>query len=199
MASKSGLRRAISPRWRRRRGRRLDRRSEPAGLFHAGLLGFDQCAGVIIPRQWILPLEDIEAAGGALIEAQKTGMEETGRLAAPGEAEPPSPSPSRGEIARRSPDFEPMDDGGFEGPPHPSGTAGEDAGSSQEASQRLLRRTPLPASTRTPIPVAPAVIPLVHAPDDPGPEPQAQNGTGPQSSDEPAADNWTRIRHLFRS
>jgi hypothetical protein len=43
------------------------------------------------------------------------------------------------------------------------------------------------------------VIPLVHAPDDPGPEPQAQNETGPQSGDEPAADNWTRIRHLFRS
>jgi hypothetical protein len=46
------------------------------------------------------------------------------------------------------------------------------------------------------IPVAPAVIPLVHAPDDPGPE--ITNGKGREASEEPPADNWTRIRQLFR-
>ncbi len=52
--------------------------------------------------------------------------------------------------------------------------------------------------TLAPIPVAPAVIPLVHAPDDPGPEADSFNGRGRNGSEEPPADNWTRIRQLFR-
>jgi HemY protein len=181
--------------------RALHARRDPAwtadGFVSERWLPVSPVTGRLDAFEWKDPLAGDDHAG-ALIEAQKTGMEETGRLAAPVEAAPPSPSPSRGEIARHSPDFDAMAEGGGEGPSHPASPAGEDAVSSQEASPRLLRRMPLPASTRTPIPVAPAVIPLVHAPDDPGPEPQAQNETGPQPSDEPAADNWTRIRHLFR-
>jgi HemY protein len=52
--------------------------------------------------------------------------------------------------------------------------------------------------TLAPIPVAPAVIPLVHAPDDPGPEADSFNGRGRNGSEEPPTDNWTRIRQLFR-
>src|SRR5262245_29967980 len=46
-------------------------------------------------------------------------------------------------------------------------------------------------------PVVPAVIPLVHAPDDPGP-----NGEGaaePEVEPPPPSDGWRRIRTLFRS
>jgi hypothetical protein len=49
---------------------------------------------------------------------------------------------------------------------------------------------------RAVIPLAPAVIPLVHAPDDPGPEPESQIEPVPES--EPPADNWSKIRQLFR-
>jgi HemY protein len=63
----------------------------------------------------------------------------------------------------------------------------------EEEVERPARRRELKA-----IPVAPAVIPLVHAPDDPGPEPEITNGKGHDASEEPAADNWTRIRQLFR-
>jgi HemY protein len=67
------------------------------------------------------------------------------------------------------------------------------SGEAEEQMEPLARRRPLKA-----LPVAPPVIPLVHAPDDPGPEPEITNGKGRNGSEEPPADNWTRIRQLFR-
>ena len=49
---------------------------------------------------------------------------------------------------------------------------------------------------RAVIPLAPAVIPLVHAPDDPGPEAQSQ--IEPEPEPEPSTDSWSKIRQLFR-
>ncbi len=46
-------------------------------------------------------------------------------------------------------------------------------------------------------PVEP-VIPLVHAPDDPGPESAADVDPVPEPANEPAGDAWQRIRGLFR-
>jgi HemY protein len=45
--------------------------------------------------------------------------------------------------------------------------------------------------------VAPAVIPLVHAPDDPGPNGETQLEPAPEPAP-PPADGWSRIRALFR-
>jgi HemY protein len=45
--------------------------------------------------------------------------------------------------------------------------------------------------------VAPAVIPLVHAPDDPGPNGEAEVEPAPEPAP-PPADGWSRIRALFR-
>jgi HemY protein len=45
--------------------------------------------------------------------------------------------------------------------------------------------------------VAPAVIPLVHAPDDPGPNGETEAEPAPEPSP-PPADGWSRIRALFR-
>ena len=47
-------------------------------------------------------------------------------------------------------------------------------------------------------PVAPAVIPLVHAPDDPGPNADPQPEPEPET-DAPPAEGWRRIRALFKS
>jgi HemY protein len=77
----------------------------------------------------------------------------------------------------------------------------EAGGPSQpEQPTRGAARAERPRRRRTfaPIPVPPAVIPLVHAPDDPGPDPETHNGQGRKPSEEPATDNWTRIRQLFR-
>jgi HemY protein len=43
-------------------------------------------------------------------------------------------------------------------------------------------------------PIVPAVIPLVHAPDDPGP-----NGEPPAEPEPPPPASWSRIRALFKS
>ena len=50
----------------------------------------------------------------------------------------------------------------------------------------------------TPIPLAPAVIPLVHAPDDPGPEAESHIDPPPEPADEASTASWTRIRQLFK-
>jgi hypothetical protein len=42
------------------------------------------------------------------------------------------------------------------------------------------------------------VIPLVHAPDDPGPEPDRSAEPAPDAGEPPPPDSWTRIRQLFR-
>jgi HemY protein len=50
----------------------------------------------------------------------------------------------------------------------------------------------------TPVPVVPALIPLVHAPDDPGPDHDAHVEREPEPTAEALPDSWSRIRQMFR-
>ena len=43
-----------------------------------------------------------------------------------------------------------------------------------------------------------AVIPLVHAPDDPGPDSGLESDPLPETTSPPSRDAWQRIRQLFR-
>jgi HemY protein len=63
--------------------------------------------------------------------------------------------------------------------------------------QKPLERAPKAKSPRLAKPVEP-VIPLVHAPDDPGPEHGLDGDPMPEPSTPPAPDAWQRIRGLFR-
>jgi HemY protein len=54
---------------------------------------------------------------------------------------------------------------------------------------------PRRARAEAPVPVAPAVIPLVHAPDDPGPEPEI---IAPEPAPEPSPDRWGGLRRFFK-
>ena len=50
-----------------------------------------------------------------------------------------------------------------------------------------------------PVPLAPAVIPLAHAPDDPGPDAELHHiEPAPEPTAEPPADSWSKIRQLFK-
>jgi HemY protein len=51
--------------------------------------------------------------------------------------------------------------------------------------------------TRNPKPADP-VIPLVHAPDDPGPDSTVDADPVPETSSPPVSDTWQRLRQLFR-
>jgi HemY protein len=57
---------------------------------------------------------------------------------------------------------------------------------------------PRRARGQAPVPIPPALIPLVHAPDDPGPDPEAHVEPEPEAAVEPLPDSWSRIRQLFR-
>ena len=48
-------------------------------------------------------------------------------------------------------------------------------------------------------PVVPGVIPLVHAPDDPGPNGEKPDEPETEPAPPPPSDGWSRIRALFRS
>jgi HemY protein len=59
---------------------------------------------------------------------------------------------------------------------------------------------PGPRRTREPTPpLAPTVIPLVHAPDDPGPQADVAAEPQPEGAAEAPVDAWTRIRQMFKS
>ena len=147
---------------------------------------------------------------GALIEAEETGMIEArhGEVAGSGVsrqapeaikpaeikaseqvAPPAAPaSTSRRELIESESQAASADE---ETSPKPRDAA------PQEASLPALprdRRRPRPPDR---IALAPAVIPLVHAPDDPGPDPETPLEPRPETTDAPA-DNWSRLRHLFR-
>jgi len=64
---------------------------------------------------------------------------------------------------------------------------------------RLTGKAPAKASGRGARPaVAEAVIPLVHAPDDPGPDSTLEPDPVPEPSTPPPPDPWQRILQLFR-
>jgi HemY protein len=159
--------------------RALRARRDPAwtadGFVSERWLPASPITGHLDAFEWKDPLAGDEPAG-VLIEAE----EPTAR---------PAPAPADTQLQVRSADK-------VEAPaPEPRSAPAQaqeyteipsEAG--REPQERTLAR----------IPVAPAVIPLVHAPDDPGPEPESFNGRGRNGSKEPPADNWTRIRQLFR-
>jgi HemY protein len=191
--------------------RALNARRDPAwtadGFVSERWLPVSPATGRLDALEWKDPLAG-DGRAGAVIEAEQT--EQTGMLNARREdAATSTPTRSRGDVVRRSEDPDRTADDGsssraevFESEPYPASRAGEHTEpaktSSQDVSPPVVRRTQRSTRSLTPIPVAPAVIPLVHAPDDPGPEPETQVEAEPELTDEPATDNWTRIRQLFR-
>jgi HemY protein len=183
--------------------RALHARRDPAwtadGFVSERWLPVSPVTGRLDAFEWKDPLAGDDHAG-AVIEADETGMLDARRE--------DTATSTASLVARRNEDLGSTADHGassqtepFEREPPPASQAAARpepaAASLQEGSPPVVRRPPRPTHSLTPIPVPPAVIPLVHAPDDPGPEPQERIEPETESSGEPA-DNWTRIRQLFR-
>jgi len=187
--------------------RALQARRDPAwtadGFVSERWLPVSPVTGRLDAFEWKDPLAGGDHAG-ALIEAEETGLLEARR-----EDTAAAPSRPAGDIAQPGENLDRMTDHAgpsrvevIESEPRPSSGETQSPESRdappQEASPPMVRRTPRKTRSLAPISLAPAVIPLVHAPDDPGPDPEAPIERRPDSTDEPAADNWSRFRHLFR-
>jgi HemY protein len=138
--------------------------------------------------EWTAPRAD-EGAEGAVIDLEQ-----------PGSLSVQSPAPSgEGDAARQpepeaalSRDSRPKQQWITSTPPARAGAYASQAGVAP------ARRTVGPTGGANAVPVAPTVIPLVHAPDDPGPDVAAPAEPERNPTDDGGADSWTRIRQLFR-
>jgi HemY protein len=173
--------------------RALNARRDPAwtadGFVSDRWLPVSPITGRLDAFEWKDPLAG-DAHAGAIIEAEKIGMlarrEDNSSMAA---------HTTEDSMARYQGSSE---TGSFERDTARKNRS-EEGRKGAAASPQEDRLVPhrLPTRGVTPIPVPPAVIPLVHAPDDPGTEPETHTGPGTDSSIE-SADNWSRIRQLFR-
>jgi HemY protein len=197
--------------------RALNARRDPAwtadGFVCDHWLPVSPVTGRLDAFEWKDPLAGVE---GAVIEAEQRAL-----LGAPREP----PETREPPITGAPPDTrEPPQTHGPRGAPSP--LAGEGWGGGSQSAQshppaskpsqhdggeptsfeppppspEPSETEPGPRRTREPTPpLAPTVIPLVHAPDDPGPQADVQTKLHPEDAAEPPVDAWTRIRQMFKS
>jgi HemY protein len=178
--------------------------------------------------EWKDPLAGEDATPRAVIEVDKGGglgdrpvleAPPPARAASPVEAETPSAGPTRGPEApaKRSEDREPSDGivsretvltkktaqpsplpdaSPMSDKPEPEAPPSQEEPSKVGLPQADLR--PRRGRSLTPVPVVPALIPLVHAPDDPGPDHEGHVEPEPEPTVEQLPDSWSRIRQLFK-
>ncbi len=185
--------------------RALNARRDPAwtadGFVSERWLPVSPVTGRLDAFEWKDPLAGEQA--GVLIEAEQRGVFEV-----PHEPQArPAPSPTEPEPARVPQQSEGWG-GGAESSSEPRRPAASSAALAGEertefASPSSQEEPPLEARPRrgrslTPVAIAPAVIPLVHAPDDPGPDAEPHIEPAPEPTAEPPSDNWSRIRQLFK-
>jgi HemY protein len=87
--------------------------------------------------------------------------------------------------------------------PPPAPEPAKPPAAAEEEPERPLRKAQKPAAkpakpAAKPMSKPEPVIPLVHAPDDPGPELVADTEPVPEPTTPPPRDTWARIRQLFR-
>jgi HemY protein len=170
--------------------RALKARRDPAwtadGFVSERWLPVSPVSGRLDAFEWKDPLAGDDQAG-ALIEAEET------RILRPPRDETSSviASPSNDNAAAQTEVLGSEASAARRAEEHAEGAA------ASPSEGRHVPRLSRPTRSLTPIPLAPGVIPLVHAPDDPGPEPEGHIEPETDSTAEPAP-NWSRIRQLFR-
>jgi HemY protein len=176
--------------------RALNARRDPAwtadGFISDQWLPISPVSGRLGAFEWTTPHAG-EGPGGAVIEAEQMAMLDARQAAPPASISSPSHQEAVDPVGTT---------GRPAAQPNESEIADADAehthlaDASGPASTTVARKISMPQRA-SPITLAPAVIPLVHAPDDPGPELDAQNEPGPEPNEAAGADSWARIRQLF--
>src|SRR5262245_53689261 len=203
--------------------RALNARRDPAwtadGFVSDHWLPISPVTGRLDAFEWKEPLAGEEHAG-AVIDAERHVMLEppaaasaaaaaAAAIAAAGAAIAAGATISSGAAASASPRLR--------GEADARSAAGEGDSPHTEAAENPPHPTPLPAGgerertesaagssdsfSETGTAHVPPVIPLVHAPDDPGPSTNAEvpPDPAPEGPDAPPADAWTRFRAMFKS
>jgi HemY protein len=190
--------------------RALRARRDPAwsadGFVSDRWLPVSPVTGRLDAFEWKDPLAGDHA--GTLIEAEESGMIEAPRAEVPSAVSRQPPEAIKPAEIKATEEVAPpaavagasrdaMIDSESHGPGDEAASREPRDAAPQEASLPALFRGQRRARARDRIALAPAVIPLVHAPDDPGPDPETPLESRPETTDAPA-DNWSRLRHLFR-
>ena len=180
--------------------RALNARRDPAwtadGFVSDRWLPISPVTGRLDAFEWKDPLAGADHAGAIIDAAEQRAMLEVPVPAATAGSTSPR---LRGEVDTRSvageggfPKTEPAESAPH---PHPLPASGERERTEPAVPPRDDSRA---SRTGAMAPVAPAVIPLVHAPDDPGPEAEPPAEPAPEPTTEPPPDGWGRIRALFK-
>jgi HemY protein len=183
--------------------RALNAQRDPAwtadGFVSDRWLPVSPVTGRIDAFEWKDPLAGMPDAG-TLIEAEQRAF-----LDAPHERAPPrSPPPEVPPVIEERVQEDVRDNRLAENRQDIRGE--EKAIGAADRTERASQAPSAPEESRLqrarglqPVPLAPAVIPLVHAPDDPGPDPEPHHiEPMPEPTAEPPADGWGKIRQLFR-
>ena len=183
---------------------RCSARRDPAwtadGFVSERWLPVSPVTGRLDAFEWKDPLSGFDG-GVAMIESHKeqppvalSAPRDTS-VATPPPRAPGSVAPSAGDANSRRAEF-------FERAPQPASgerERTEPAASPRSPSPPEPRLRAVPTSTVVALaPRVEKVIPLVHVPDDPGPDHEATAEPAPEPASEPPSDSWSRIRHLFK-
>lgn len=179
--------------------RAFSARRDPAwtadGFVSERWLPVSPVTGRLDAFEWKDPLRGDEPAG-ALIEAERSGGAFPEKAAAPGVSglrHADTPQETSQDESTHAPNASESEITGIQ---RPRGSSLRTEPRSESAQSTVPKFGP-PRSL-APIPLAPGVIPLVHAPDDPGPDPESLIEHEPGTENDVPVDNWSRIRHLFR-
>ena len=186
--------------------RALNARRDPAwtadGFVSDRWLPVSPVTGRIDAFEWKDPLAGMQDAG-TLVETEQRAF-----LDAPHERAPPPrpPTPDVPPVIEERVQEESRDVPEDRLPEHRQDRGEEKAIGTTDRAERLSRGPSAPEESRlqrsrglAPVPPAPAVIPLAHAPDDPGPDAELHHiEPAPEPTAEPPADSWSKIRQLFR-
>ena len=187
--------------------RALSARRDPAwtadGFVSERWLAVSPVTGRLDAFQWKDPLSGLDGAG-AMIEAEKEdrtvlGADQRTVLDMPPAHAAGSTSPRlRGEVDARSAAGEGDSPRAalWQDAPHPDPLPAKSG--ERERTESAAPPSARRARSLTPVAIAPAVIPLVHVPDDPGPDAEPHVEPEPEPATEPPSDGWSRIRQLFK-
>jgi HemY protein len=173
--------------------RALHARRDPAwtadGFVSERWMPVSPVTGRLDAFQWKDPLAGLDGSGAVIDDARREIIA------------PPRSAPARA-VAASEASAKPAEPAEAAEPVRDQAIAGRDeAAAADGAARSSAGDAASPRRSQTAVAVPPRldrVIPLVHVPDDPGPEEEPHADPQTEPAAEPPADNWNRLRQMFK-